>query len=244
MHKDHRLFSGPATTNMRIWRYMDLSKLVSLLHTSTLWFARADTMSDPYEGAYGAHNLPAEVDTSIIPASEWPKIKENAQHCARYTFVNCWHMADAESLAMWGSYATKGQAVVAQSTFERLTRSITDERSVYAGTVTYVNRREDWISGVAGNTFWPILFKRPSFSYEHELRAVTQQWKTRDGVVVYDVEPPPGLSVSVELGTLLEAVYVGPGEPERFRQAVTAVVEAFAPGTPVHQSALDVGPAF
>src|ERR1700675_4873804 len=34
-----------------IWRYMDLPRFVSMLATSGLWFAKADTLrDDPYEG--------------------------------------------------------------------------------------------------------------------------------------------------------------------------------------------------
>jgi hypothetical protein len=38
--------------DLRIWRYMDLAKLISLLEKSAIWLARADTFKDRHEGRF------------------------------------------------------------------------------------------------------------------------------------------------------------------------------------------------
>jgi hypothetical protein len=44
------LFEQPPD-DARIWRYIDISKLVSLLTTNALFFARADRFTDTWEGS-------------------------------------------------------------------------------------------------------------------------------------------------------------------------------------------------
>ena len=50
----------PSDRNIKIWRYMDLTKLVAFLETGSLYFARADTFGDPYEGSWTRLNKAAE----------------------------------------------------------------------------------------------------------------------------------------------------------------------------------------
>jgi hypothetical protein len=45
----HKVFEQPQP-DANLWRYMDLSKYVSMLATGSLWFARMDLLGDPYEG--------------------------------------------------------------------------------------------------------------------------------------------------------------------------------------------------
>jgi hypothetical protein len=46
---DHESFFPPKE-NCALWRYVDLTKLLSLLETRALHFTRADQLDDPYEG--------------------------------------------------------------------------------------------------------------------------------------------------------------------------------------------------
>lgn len=40
----------PNDENIKVWRYMDIPKLVSTLDKNALFFARSDKLSDPSEG--------------------------------------------------------------------------------------------------------------------------------------------------------------------------------------------------
>ena len=56
---------------------------------------------------------------------------------------------------------------------------------------------------------------------------------------------PRGLQIGVDLGTLVEAVHIGPDQPPWASRVVHAVVERFAPvGTRVTQSSMDAPPQF
>jgi len=49
MFEPHPNFNLP-NDEARVWRYMDIGKLVALLNTATLFFCRLDRLRDPYEG--------------------------------------------------------------------------------------------------------------------------------------------------------------------------------------------------
>ncbi len=49
----------PSDGSIKIWRYMDLPKLVAFLETGSLHFARADTLGDPFEGSWTRLNRAA-----------------------------------------------------------------------------------------------------------------------------------------------------------------------------------------
>ena len=51
--------------SLRLWRYMDLAKLISLFETKAIWLARADTFKDRHEGRF-----PDEMRTWIEKAYE------------------------------------------------------------------------------------------------------------------------------------------------------------------------------
>jgi len=47
----HRCFPQPPDTAVRVWRYMDLAKLVWTLVNRKLWLSRIDLLQDPHEGS-------------------------------------------------------------------------------------------------------------------------------------------------------------------------------------------------
>ena len=46
----------PRDERIKVWRYLDLPKLIDLLETQSLYFARADTLEDPLEGMWPSAN--------------------------------------------------------------------------------------------------------------------------------------------------------------------------------------------
>ncbi|KAF5417648.1 MAG: hypothetical protein C5S38_01290 [Candidatus Methanophagaceae archaeon] len=52
MYKEHPAFEKPSDEDIKIWRYIDFTKFVSLLDKKALFFARADRLSDSFEGSY------------------------------------------------------------------------------------------------------------------------------------------------------------------------------------------------
>jgi hypothetical protein len=137
-------------------------------------------------------------------------------------------MNTVESAAMWKSYLKSDEGVAIQSTFRRLADSFHrhTEDAVYVGEVQY------HAMGVvpSGNAFSPCLFKRKSFEYEHELRAMIVRYP--DGDPNFPIIDRPdsmvhGVYVATDLELLIERIYVAPGVPHWFGDVVRDVIRKY-----------------
>ena len=113
---------APRPADASLWRYLDFTKFVSLLDTSELFFARADTLGDEFEG--GVASAPSREARSPQFAPQLAEMKEGVR---RHTYINCWSLAEHESAALWGLYTPTAGGVAVRTTFQRLTGSIKDE---------------------------------------------------------------------------------------------------------------------
>ena len=243
-YEEHPIFEPPADRNVTIWRYLSLGKFVSLLATRSLYFARADRLGDPFEGAYSRANrerqaelyadLPAETRRRMFD-SITPILREMPKHVV----INCWHMNEHESAALWKLYANGNEAVAIRSTYSSLIECFTpDTPSVYVGVVKYIDYGSGGEIMPEGNLFFPFLHKRKSFEHERELRAIVAQWPPAFRFGGTEAIPQ-GLPVSVNLQTLLAEVRVAPAASDWFADAVRAVMDRFEVPCAVVQSQLD-----
>ena len=136
----------PPDSNIKIWRYMDVTKLVALMETRSLHFARADTLQDPFEGSVALVNqiVTDQIFTQILkdmennPSNEiectLDQMRENFAQITRrirqWMFISCWHSGDFESLAMWKQYGSSGGSVVIQSTYQILLDALPSEACI------------------------------------------------------------------------------------------------------------------
>ena len=101
-----------------LWRYMDFPKFVSFLESSSLFFARADQLGDPFEGSYSQVNF--NTLTEKYPAEVAEGLRKAMPGLARLRtnhFVNCWHWNDNESDAMRKIYSEKKRGYCRQNRF-------------------------------------------------------------------------------------------------------------------------------
>jgi Protein of unknown function (DUF2971) len=180
--KDHPTFKKPADLKVKVWRYMSLAKFVWLLQRSALFFSRSDLMGDPFEGHYS--KVTAASEEAFVAAqmtdplfASWGeevhrrnfrKILYDVPQERVNLFVNCWHMNDYESLAMWKLYAGQHDSICIQSTFRKLQRALPAQ--AFLGTVKYIDYNKEYIS--VTDAFQYIVHKRTGFEHEKELRAV------------------------------------------------------------------------
>ena len=58
MYKKHEAFKTPENENVKIWRYMDFTKFLSILINKELYFRRSDMLKDdPFEGSLTQINV-------------------------------------------------------------------------------------------------------------------------------------------------------------------------------------------
>ncbi|MDK2833275.1 MAG: hypothetical protein PWP63_362 [Methanolobus sp.] len=171
--KEHPVFVAPNDPDIPIWRYMDFTKFVSMLENKGLYFSRSDKLGDPFEGSFsrGNEKLRSVVYNDQIPPEILNNLCNLYQEMITCTFVNCWHMNNYESAAMWRLYSKTNEAIAVKSTYRQLNQLLDDE--CFIGMVQYIDYESTWLP--EGNLLYPYVHKRLSFSHEQELRAVIQK---------------------------------------------------------------------
>jgi len=229
--------------NQKIWRYMDFSKYVDLLTTRELHFTRADKFEDPYDCS--AMQFFGEPYKQL--SSEYPQVKERTRQVNTFgrlfVYLNCWHMNDVESAALWRLYSeNKYETIAIQTTFGKLKSEIKDKwprDGIFISKVKYElkNAREP-VDGIpSGKLFtalgWEnIIYKRPSFAHEKELRAFIYQrvdklkevqLRNEAHLEKLKKERPEYIRIKITPSDLIEKVYVSPHAKDLFMELVKNV---------------------
>lgn len=283
----HASFNRPPIST-RLWRYTDLSKFVDLLTSRLLWLSNAEVLAgdDPYEGLPGVVRFPHRIwrtiddvpdmlrrqilaiycrRTELTPQEafkSWFMMEEErcltTQFGRRQFYVNCWHAAEHESVAMWRIYASPGAGVAIVSNGGRIETALAPEpRQIHLGAVRYVDPTIVEIG--TQNTFDTLMVKRSSYSYEQEVRLV--HWDTEDhhdplanfawneetmrfNDIIDDPRPlTPGISCQCDLDTLIERVIVSPFAPSWYLLMIERLREQLGFQFPVISSTLLTAPS-
>ncbi|TLS37732.1 hypothetical protein [Pseudalkalibacillus caeni] len=242
MFVEHPIFVEPENPKSKVWRYMDFTKFVSLLDSSSLFFTRSDKFEDPFEGLNSSANekLRNDVYGEKIPQEAFFKFDEIRKKVRPYTHINCWHMNEFESAAMWKLYLKSNEGIAIQTTFGNLCNSFSEYNDqVFIGRVNYIDYDSEWMP--EGNMLYPFVHKRKSFEYENEVRAVIQKLplSKTEAKVDWNVPPEPyGVNVKINLDVLIEKIYIAPTAPIWFKELVYSVTKKYELDKTVHQSTL------
>ena len=240
-----------------IWRYMDFAKFVAMISQGGLYFPRADSLEDPFEGALGLARREADWDafylrhmeeavrTAPDPDGQVRGVtdeyaSENAARLlrelkagsarARKSFVSCWHQNSGESEALWRLYcppSTVGVAV--KATVGSLWDATANFDAAVVGRVHYLDFRRSFAVHDGRER---LFCKRLSLSHEREVRAVIpNEW-------VEDERPGPGVLVACPLQDILREVVISPFAPGWFQATLQSVMDRFDVALPVRASEL------
>jgi hypothetical protein len=233
----HEVFLQPADVNAKVWRYMDFTNFIWTLECSALYFSRIDLLGDPFEGTTTAAS-----NAAIMKFMNWPPKSDQTQKdwaesnaklrrdVRRGIFVNCWHMNDHESEAMWRLYAKTDQAIAIQTSYNRLVHAFDD--TIIIGAVRYTDY--DHAVFPMGNALWPAAHKRLSFKHENEIRALK--------VAMDEGKEAIGHSVPVALASLVERIYVSPNCPSWYAALAERLTKRFGYDFPIVKSRLSEEP--
>jgi hypothetical protein len=258
MYKEHPVFKKPDNENVKVWRYMDFAKFVSLLERKALFFTRIDRLEDKFEGSFSKPLLDSSGSNEAVKGfteeqlEQWLEQKRRQDSkfnklLRRWTVVNCWCMSECESAAMWKLYLKSEEGVAIQSTFRRLADCFNDykENDVWIGVLNYIDYGKDVIP--VGNSLYPFIYKRKSFEHEKEIRAVISKAPftglyagTGDVNEIYDEFNvfAVGFEVPVDLEILVEKVYVSPTSEKWFEELVRSAVKKYGLNKTVIKSSL------
>lgn len=264
----HPEFREPSIDS-KIWRYMDLGKFLSLLDKKAMYFSRLDKLSkfDPFEGYYTRINISFgncqfdemsedwKVNSGVNTPEKFyrmqaatKKVYDFVKANREYTFVNSWHIQEHESAAMWKLYLSNYEGIAIQSTFGKLKNSLSEykEFQVHIGQIKYIDYEKEAIP--MGNLLSPFLYKRTSYEYENELRALI--WTPQHGK--NDATQPDankykdvfGLYVDVNLDELIDQIYVSPLAPEWIVDLIDSLTKKYGLRKQATQSQLSEKPMY
>lgn len=250
-----RAYETPNPTD-QLWRYMDLSKLISMISKKELYFPAAKYFADSFEGAKGLLDKKAQWDEyyqeffrNAILSAPGVNLRELTEErvdsdsqrllddmhsygiaSRENTFISCWHMSEYESEAMWKLYAKDIEnAIAIQTTYQRLYEALDKNPCISIGKIKYIDFSERFVP--VNDAFW---FKRKSFDYEKEVRAIIQSHN----------KGRPGIGMPIDLEILIQNIYVSPYAPTWFYDVVKSVLNAYSLNKPVVYSQLGVAPFY
>ncbi len=224
-----------------IWRYMDFTKYVDLISARELFFCRSDLLGDPFEGSSPAKHHERRIEEIRSQAKDFQR--EIAMYVLagmdyrKYVYVNCWHMSEHESAALWRLYLKSDEGIAIQSTRSRFSSAVRgDKYGVWTVPVQYIDYFND--DPPMPTRMAAFRYKRKSFEHEKELRAII--YADVEGEDGNRLEPPSkdGMRVTVDLEGLIVAVHVAPTAPDWLYNLTSRVTHKFQVETPVLRSSL------
>lgn len=242
-----------------IWRYIDLNKFKSLLETRSLFFCRADRFSDPFEGSipkkevefrikmmrraadfYGAPFNQEKSERQILGISSMH------QNFKRGTIINCWHINDNESDAMWKLYLKSNEGIAIQTTIKRLLFAFKDTlEEIVPSKVRYIDyENEIWYDPLeypfkSYNLLKPFFHKKKEFMHEYEFRL----FHNIDNAIKYknywiDKNIEKGKLISVNLNDLIGRIILPPTADNIIESKVNKLIDDYGLNIKISKSSL------
>lgn len=220
-----------------LWRYMSLSKFLSLLQMESLYFAAVSSFEDRYEGQFTEDDLEragpmtlsdVEIDGVRLYQGIRP-VMEVASQLRGRAVLNCWTIHEHEQDLLWTRYDAK---VAVKTTWASLRAALlSSPREVIGSKVTYSATgkfdafvREWWADSV-------LFTKRAQFQSECEFRLAMIDWQRRT--------PWDGVSVPIDLKTLIAEVRLCPATPPWEATAIAETMRRFEVKAPLLSSSID-----
>ncbi len=242
---EHECFRQPKDPATPVWRYMDLTKLISIVLRDQLTLSRLDTLPDKFEGLHGRHferrfreEMTANLTDSATSGLELQTTDEAAANIARHaiefaqqirriSYVSCWRMGANESEAMWRIYGSAPSSVAIMLPYQRLRDSL-DDASLFIGMINYFDYERDLAPG--SNLYGPIMSKRHEFDFEKEVRIA------RARVELYNSNGPDPLATLPKVETIpwdtagtIERIVVSPYTPRWQSDTIREIVQRLSP---------------
>jgi hypothetical protein len=238
---------------LKLYRYMGLSRFLDILRTKTLFFASADMFADPYEGSIPVQDAITRFKSANPKASSriedytQPELlsSDPFQALTKWVKISCWYRSIHESESMWRLYNHGEKECIAISTTAgAVMNAITPYRikpeygseTVWLGNVKYLDYKKDRLPKVDDlNRFF---YKRSCFKSEEEFRVAISLVKASEYV---GDTPNKGIRVAVDIDQMIDSICVSPLSD--FDIVEKRLREAGWQGT-IRRSSIDSSPIF
>jgi len=243
MYKPNKVFPLQLKDDVKIWRYMDFTKLVSLIDSKKIYLSRADKLGDKFEGSFSKLNVkkrPIIYGDNTLLIKNLESIHKNLP---RWVYLNCWNISNGESAAMWKLYSRYGYGIAIQSTIGRLKKCFDNaEQILTISKVRYVSYKDFFIP--EGNLLAPFFHKRRSYTHERELRVAHMLDFEKGGDVDLSLETPPGIFIPIDIELLIKRIYVAPETSNWVKELINSILNKYNYKFKLKQSSLDDDPIY
>jgi hypothetical protein len=219
----------------KLWRYMDLSKFISLLSTKSLWLARPDTFQDSHEGKFPVAmkeslekiytDLGPCTNTNINSAEDFGRV------LCRNAYISCWHRNADENMVMWQIYGKDTNLVAIQTNVTSLKESLKNSKldglSFLLKDINYQNHSESKLKNYTA----PFFIKRPHFEFEKETRVL---FSTNEASTTM-CETPLGHNCNVDTKILINEILVHPDSDEWYVNVIKEIAGKYKIDVPVNR---------
>lgn len=240
--------AASGSDGQQIWRFLDFAQFVDVLERRSLFFARVDTLEDPFAGpgddaAASLQTLPEAVMRLAEKAAAPPpkmgrlerwwsrKAQEGEQddlvksirnyQSPALVWASCWHAAEAEQMALWKAYHAHGKRIAIRSTIGKLRGALSaaSQMSVSVGSVRYVDPES--LAHVA-DPAERAMTKVKTLAFEREVRAIlTRANSSGDGCL------GRGCSVAVDVAAMIDDIAVSPAAEAWVRDLTSRVKRTY-----------------
>lgn len=224
--------------NSLVWRYISLDKFLYLILNKKLYFSKASTLTDKYEGTLPSFSKKEYVNTLLIQGHNDNKAQEmlsdleqHLEEIRNLTFVNCWTLSKSESYALWKIYLGGSKSGVAiRTTFSKLRKSLEYQEDFAIDLVKYSNHIDpNSLDGSAMDALSILTTKRTYYKYEDELRVLSLNHPELNPNRVKELKDLNGYGVEVDLSTLIQDIYISPFSGKWMFDVVKQIIKLVNP---------------
>ena len=205
--------------NERLWRYLSVNRFSWTLEQRCMYFAASTQFTDKFEGASGvmAPDFPEDPRYAAMEFMEEVNFRFR-----RLMKINCWHRSEHENIAMWSLYAGESKGVAITTTPDRLRNACQPFRlqptygveDLWGGPVRYEDLAQVRLRLPGNQTYF---CKHLPFYWEREFRLLISLMQPDE----FGVDTPDdGISVNIDLDTLVESIMLGPALTAEQMEAV------------------------
>jgi hypothetical protein len=211
--------------NLKISRYLDLTKLLDFIQFDRLYFRQFDKYDYVFEGSFPKiiYELAKSITiTGNDGVSTNKGITETTKLIRQSTYVSCWTANDSESMAMWNLYGGKNGLCIHTNTsivMEELLKAphknneksstILRLISPRVSRIRYVDHlKSDIDFNAVEISDYPIIYKNIGFSYEDEIRFFYDMRQQSNADL--PKEFGEGFHLSIDSKSIIEKVLVSP----------------------------------
>lgn len=236
----------------KIWRYISIDKLDSMLKTNSLYFASAEQFNDNdnFEGSITEKEYQKRDDQIRRIESDLSAINRQLEHIEsafkrlrEYTKISCWHLNNYENISMWRYYLRQDKGVAIQSTLRKLLENIGIPKSeviygeeIYIGRINYIDYNIDSMNKKYG-FITPFLYKRKEFEDENEIRfIISLRLAAEFGVEI----PKQGIEVPFNFESGIEKIVLHPNADKELNDKVNQIISDYQKNITVKSSSLTI----